>query len=1185
MICFNVGQKHLYSKDSIKTILNKSDFRELFFKVKEDLYNDYKSTDKDDLRKYLSELREVFNAQLGKKENREYKNNPSITEKDIYPFGSIAIQDINDYLDTLEVVEVDPPLPDPPADGDKLDFPTTEHLDEIEVAQRESSFSNLYTRVGDVLYPATIGNGSNMKVALVKEVTLKNGGTGYMVAAVLSEAEVKQYGIVLNPTKQSYSGSANKLFSKDDLVKDDDYPRSISVSNSDINVDKNKPFTVTSSFRNRVEYHSDTTFGTEAGMTVQDYNNLRDKALADFKTAFPGLDIISAFIQITTGKKSDLDGFGLASLGKPVLKIIAKDQNGNVITKLLGVEMQPRAVSVNDDLVVASRIFKMNMDRLAELGVSNNMILSYANILSSYWKIDNNGITKTSETYPKELIDKLSEINRDVEITDELLFCLDGIISTYYGPVNGLFIAKNLNDFYTTYSPSNSLQNEKSIIRDMFSKFDGFQLDDKVVDQIFEANDLRSGNILLTLLQPVLGHTLKNTPTNREPNLKTPITINGVNTTYEEVRELYRQARNKVVIIDQGSGNTKYVFQYEGQKIEDTRKINGKTRKVKVFPNMNSVGRVTGNIKDTITLDRDDSGKPILETKPRLRAGGGILVREIARLTDTTDKFNLPNRNSIPELVDLFVNQEDGTITRLKPFLPNVETLTKTYLSRQAYELRTRINALTGVMKLDKETFDKLFVVTKYGDTKLFKSIDLADIEVRNGVLEILETALPSDQYEALQAYITNDDAFIQEELNAPLAINDVLDKLSDPNNYDATGHWKRSPEKKGEYLRRNLANEDRGTSFVVNENGRVEYKDEPNGFKLLNIAYNYLTDGSFKAFYDGANDSELNNLNLPPVSVLQAYINSNTPQKIKDSFEQNILPQITTTYNGTQAGSLSVVQGVKQVTPAGKVEPTPVAPTAPTTEPTTEEETTTEEANPFDNKEEADFSVEIENDFEVELEEARKYFRKQFPFANDKVLNFISKQAFNEKFNTTGKAGAYTKGLIYLVTDGKAGMQVLRHEIFHKIFNEYLTEEERFDLYNAFKNKYFPNSTVVDMQEFEEMLAIKYQDYERTGNETGIIQRIFNMILRLFNFVRVNTDSVEGFFEQIESGKFAVAKTKVQDGVKYMSDPINKMGGIENYDRAIKEIKQSFYTLLVKGVKDGGYEEGIKYYSTTDVI
>ncbi len=29
-------------------------------------------------------------------------------------------------------------------------------------------------------------------------VMLKNGGTGYMVAAVLSEAEVKQYGIVLN---------------------------------------------------------------------------------------------------------------------------------------------------------------------------------------------------------------------------------------------------------------------------------------------------------------------------------------------------------------------------------------------------------------------------------------------------------------------------------------------------------------------------------------------------------------------------------------------------------------------------------------------------------------------------------------------------------------------------------------------------------------------------------------------------------------------------------------------------------------------------------------------------------------------------------------------------------------------------------------------------------------------------
>lgn len=1175
MICFNVGQKHQYSFDSIKTILNKSDFRELFSKVKNDLFNDYKSTDEEDLRQYLSELMENFNVQFGKKFNREFKKDKTLIETDVYPFDRIKANDIIEYIDSLKQVPSDPPLQEP-VDGNNVDFPTTEHLDEIDLAQRDGEFSNLYTRVNDVLYPATIGKGTNVRVALVKKVTLKNGATGYMVAAVLSENEVKQYGIVINPTKNSFSGSVNKLFTNAPVKQYTDYPKSISVSSADINVDENKPFTVTKAFRNRVQYHPESTFGTSAGMTLEDYNNFRDQVLNDFKLAFPGLDIVSSFIQITTGKKNELDSFGLETLGKPVLKIIAKDSNGNIVTKLVGAEMKPRPVGINDSLVQLSRIFKMSLDRLDQLGISNNMILSYANILSSFWTIKDGGISKSAEQYPKELIQKLTDINPKVPITDEVLFLLDGIIGSYYGPVNGLFIAKNLNDFYTSYSPSNTLVKEKSTIKNMFNKFNGFQLDDKVVDQIFEQQDIRSGNILLTLLQPVLGHNLKNTPTNKEPKLDTPITINGVTTTYGEVRDLYRAARNKVVVIDQGPGNTKYVFQYEGQKIEVPNKKGGKNSTVKIFPNMNSVGRVTGNITDLNTLDKDENGKPILETKPRLRAGGGPLVREIARLTDTTDKLNLPNRNSIPELADLFLNQEDGSVTRLKPFLPNIESLTKTYLSNQAYKLRTRINAVVGSITLDKESFDKLFVTNKYGNIKLSRSIDLVDREVRDNLLTILENALPADIYDSISSFIKQDDALIQSELNAPLAINDVLSKISDPNNYDETGHWKISPEKKGEYLRRNLAIEDRASSYQVNENGRVEYKDDPNGFRLLNIAYTYLTDGSFKSFYDVATKSELNNLKLPELADLNKYITTHTSKGIKDAFENNILSQVTTNYMGAQAGSLAIKQG--------KTESAPTTQQAAQQTPAGNKKGSNKK-NPFtNNNNEVSFSSEIENDSQIELDAARAYFKKQFPFASDKVLNFISKQAFNERFNTTGKAGAYTKGLIYIVSDGKAGMQVLRHEIFHKIFNEYLTEDERFDLYNAFKNKYFPNSTVVDMKEFEEMLAIKYQDYERTGNETGIIKRIFNMILRLFNFIRVNTNSVEGFFEQIEAGKFAVIKTDVQEGVRYMSDPINKMGGIENYDRAIKQIKKDFYKLLVIGNNDGAFKNGIKYYSTIDV-
>ncbi len=361
MKCFNSGKILYYQKESLKAITKKQDFRSLFDLVKADLFASYDSSDRKDFDEHLLELLTIFNIENTYEYSRQRKDNPSLTEEDVYPFGPIKGKDITDYLDSLEVeivedeqeVEerVDPPKErkrDEPSK--KLSNPTKEHLTGSK--GKEDDKSKFFIKTNDVLYPTKI----NGMVALVKEVPTKQG-PAYVVAAYLTTKEVQNFGLDEMLKQDGITASSNNiLFSKKNIPIGDRPSGFTFITVPDFKINTDNPFTVTKSNRTEIQYSSSPSIGEVSGTTLSVFNAAKRTIKSAFNKAFDGINVLSAFLQIPIRKESGEDGFSMNSVGRPIIRVIA-ESGGKLVNKTLGVEFKPRPVSKTDSLYVASKRF------------------------------------------------------------------------------------------------------------------------------------------------------------------------------------------------------------------------------------------------------------------------------------------------------------------------------------------------------------------------------------------------------------------------------------------------------------------------------------------------------------------------------------------------------------------------------------------------------------------------------------------------------------------------------------------------------------------------------------------------------------------------------------------------------------------------------------------------------------
>jgi len=137
---------------------------------------------------------------------------------------------------------------------------------------------------------------------------------------------------------------------------------------------------------------------------------------------------------------------------------------------------------------------------------------------------------------------------------------------------------------------------------------------------------------------------------------------------------------------------------------------------------------------------------------------------------------------------------------------------------------------------------------------------------------------------------------------------------------------------------------------------------------------------------------------------------------------------------------------------------------------------------------------------------------------------------------------GLYKDGVMAFarLASGKVSSRVVRHELFHKIFWEYLTPAEQIQVLNLAKETYGNLSN----EGLEERLAESFEGFVQTKKPT-IFDIIWNKLKRLLGFTYNNIKSIEQFFNLVENKAFYYQK---QDPTSVERAAINIRSKFDNF-------------------------------------
>lgn len=197
-----------------------------------------------------------------------------------------------------------------------------------------------------------------------------------------------------------------------------------------------------------------------------------------------------------------------------------------------------------------------------------------------------------------------------------------------------------------------------------------------------------------------------------------------------------------------------------------------------------------------------------------------------------------------------------------------------------------------------------------------------------------------------------------------------------------------------------------------------------------------------------------------------------------------------------------------------------------------------------------------------ISYTEAKEIASSFLPDFSDSELEFVTSSVMKSINGDEKQLGLYKKGVVHLLnnSDNTVYENVLKHELFHKIYNEYLTAKERSSVFVAFKEELGTE----DIGDFEELLAYRFQMRDKQPVKSSLIKRIFNKILRLLGLLQANTNSIEEFFKQIEKGQLTSIKQTVDFeviGTKNLTKIQEKFSNLENFiilqKKFMRDIKQ----------------------------
>lgn len=201
----------------------------------------------------------------------------------------------------------------------------------------------------------------------------------------------------------------------------------------------------------------------------------------------------------------------------------------------------------------------------------------------------------------------------------------------------------------------------------------------------------------------------------------------------------------------------------------------------------------------------------------------------------------------------------------------------------------------------------------------------------------------------------------------------------------------------------------------------------------------------------------------------------------------------------------------------------------------------------------------------------AKWIIRKSIPGITDRDIRFVEKNVVNDMALEIGvdKAwGLYKDGILYLAKneDGTVWDNIARHEVFHKIYNEYFTAEERSKIDELARKEFKDHNKYTDI---EELLAVKYHSWKRglLDNISDFFKALFIRIQRLLNLQEANIESIDDYFFRVKYGLFNYRTNKGENITRLMQDIRTKFGSIDNYVLSAEWVIKKFRRTRLEGI------------------
>lgn len=170
--------------------------------------------------------------------------------------------------------------------------------------------------------------------------------------------------------------------------------------------------------------------------------------------------------------------------------------------------------------------------------------------------------------------------------------------------------------------------------------------------------------------------------------------------------------------------------------------------------------------------------------------------------------------------------------------------------------------------------------------------------------------------------------------------------------------------------------------------------------------------------------------------------------------------------------------------------------------------------------------------DYQAFYGEVRSMFKRLIPSMTDedleKRVKFVDKLELMRLRDGLPVLSTFINNTVYVANSlkserGEQAYKDIRHEVFHMIFNNFLSEREQENLMASFKRQFPEYASITDKVKLEELMAEKFEDYRATGKPAlyVAIKEFFQDILKFLGLIGDNYNDIQRLFQDVENGKF----------------------------------------------------------------